>query len=146
MRALLIFVATLAIGVKFNLPKKTLLLSSTIAATAFFLVHTLIDWGATEAEAAFAGSFFVALSAEYLAKTLKVPAPVISIPGIIPLVPGSVAYSAVISFLKKEETLGLETGTKALFIAVAIASGLLLAGALNRKFLRPDPRRTIQGE
>ena len=111
MKSILIFVATLAIGVKFNLPKKMLLLSSTIAALAFFLVHYLRDWGATDAESAFAEAFFVGLSAELLAKLLKVPAPVISIPGIIPLVPGSIAYSAVILFLKREEILGLETAT-----------------------------------
>jgi uncharacterized membrane protein YjjB (DUF3815 family) len=72
-----------------------------------------------------------------LARVLKVPSPVLSIPGVIPLVPGSVAYRSVVHLVKGEEILGVELGTRAGLTAVGIASGLLLASALSRRVLKP---------
>lgn len=137
MNALFIFLATLAIGVKFNIPKGNLTTAALVATVAFSLVQWLQVQGATASEAAFSGAFFVALSSEFLARKLRVPAPVISIPGIIPLVPGSVAYTAVIHLVKGDELSGVGAGTKAALTAAAIASGLLLASALSRKIFGP---------
>ena len=135
--ALLIFIATFAIGVRFNLPQATLLFSSLIASCSYAMTQTLLANGATGAEAAFAGAFMVAMSSEVLARVLKVPSPVLSIPGIIPLVPGSVAYRAVVQFVRGDELQGIEIGTRAALTAVGIASGLLLASSLSRNLLKP---------
>lgn len=127
----------MALGVRFNLPRATLPYSSGIAALSFLAAQLLARHGAKAAEAAFVGAFLVAMSSELLARVLKVPSPLLSIPGIIPLVPGSVAYRAVLHMVRGEETLGLEVGIRAGLTAVGIASGLLLAGAISRKFLKP---------
>lgn len=137
MNALLIFVATLALGVRFNLPRYTLPYSATIAAVSFFVTQWLDEHGATGAEAAFVGAFMVAMSSELLARVLKVPSTVLSIPGVIPLVPGSLAYRAVVHLVRSEEILGVGVGTRAAMTAVGIASGLLLASSLSRKLLKP---------
>ena len=133
----LIFIATLALGVRFSLPKSTLVYSSTIAMLSFLATEWLLSRGATGPEAAFVGAFLVAMSAEILARVLKVPSPVLSIPGIIPLVPGTAAYRAVVNLVRGEELAGIEIGIAAGLTAVGIASGLLLASSLGRKFLRP---------
>lgn len=137
MNTIFIFLATLALGVKFNIPKRNLALAALVATAGFALVQWLQAQGATPSEAAFTGAFVVAASSEFLARRFRVPAPVISIPGIIPLVPGSVAYAAVIHLVKGEELAGVGVGTKAALTAAAIASGLLLASALTRKILGP---------
>ena len=131
------FLGTLAVGVRFNLPKKALAVSSTIAASSYFVVLTLRELGATNAESCFAGAFLVAMCSEILARVMKVPSPVLSIPGVIPLVPGSVAYRAVIHLVQGDELLGVEIGIQASLSAVAVASGLLLASSLSRKLLKP---------
>lgn len=135
--ALLIFVATLALGVRFNLPRYTLPYSATIASVSYFVGQWLLARGATAPEAAFVAAFMVAMISELLARVLKVPSPVLSIPGVIPLVPGSVAYRAVVHLVKGQEILGVELGTRAGLTAVGIASGLLLASALSRRVLKP---------
>ena len=135
--ALLIFVATLALGVRFNLPRYTLPYSATIASVSYFVGQLLFTRGATAPEAAFVAAFMVAMISELLARLLKVPSPVLSIPGVIPLVPGSVAYRAVVHLVKGQEILGVEFGTRAGLTAVGIASGLLLASALSRRVLKP---------
>ncbi|MFA5507153.1 MAG: threonine/serine exporter family protein [Vulcanimicrobiota bacterium] len=134
---LLIFVATLALGIRFNLPLRTLPYSASIAAVSYFLASWLSTRGASPPEAAFAGAFAVAMISEVLARVLKVPSPVLSIPGVIPLVPGSVAYRAVVQLVKGQEVMGMELAIKAALTAVGIASGLLLASALSRQTLKP---------
>jgi uncharacterized membrane protein YjjB (DUF3815 family) len=135
--AVLIFIATLALGVRFNLPKSTLAYSSAIAALSFLATQWFLSHGATGPEAAFVGAFLVAMSSEVLARILKVPSTVLSIPGIIPLVPGSVAYRAVVNLVRGDELAGIEIGIGAGLTAVGIASGLLLASSLGRRFLKP---------
>jgi uncharacterized membrane protein YjjB (DUF3815 family) len=135
--SLLIFLATLALGVRFNLPRNTLVYSATIAATSYFATQWLLAHGAKEPEAAFVGAFLVAMSSELLARILKVPSTVLTIPGVIPLVPGSLAYRAVVHLVNSKEVLGVEYGTRAALTAVGIASGLLLASSLSRRILKP---------
>lgn len=134
---LLVFLATLGLGVRFNIPKNCLLVSSVIASLSIGTVDLVKSLGATNAESAFLGAFLVAMSAELLARVMKVPSPVLSIPGVIPLVPGSMAYRAVIHLVKGEEVQGVGVGTKVVITAVGIASGLLLASAISRKVMGP---------
>lgn len=135
MSPMLIVGASLCIGVLFGLPRRSLLLAALIATAGHLANQGLLTAGAAAAEAAFAGAYLVAQSAEILARYRKVPAPVLSIPGIIPLVPGSVAYRATVHFVEGRELLGMETAIHAGLIAVGIASGLLLATSLSRRFL-----------
>jgi uncharacterized membrane protein YjjB (DUF3815 family) len=144
--SLLIFVATLALGVRFNLPRNTLPYAATIAAISFQATQWLLAHGATNPEAAFVGAFMVAMSSELLARVLKVPSTVLSIPGVIPLVPGGMAYRAVVHLVNSQEVLGVEVGTRAALTAVGIASGLLLASSLSRKALKPVFQAVVTSE
>lgn len=133
-----ILIASVAIGVLFSSPRRSLLTASLIACAGFAVKEWLLILGASIPEASFGGAFFVAQGAEFLARQMKVPSVVLSIPGVIPLVPGSVAYAAVIHLVRGREVSGLQTGIEALLAAFGIASGLLLAKALSRKFLAPN--------
>lgn len=133
----LIFLATLALGVRFNIPRTALWVSATIASLSFVVVEFLRQAGAYDPESAFVGAFLVAMSSEILARVLKVPSPVLSIPAVIPMVPGSVAYRAVIQLVRGEGVAAMSIGTRVVLTSVAIASGILLAGAIARKGLRP---------
>lgn len=136
-RILLIFLASLSVGVLLNMPRKSLVLSSVIGVLGYLVNSSMLRIGGQPQEAAFAGSFAVAILAELLARKLKVPSPVLSIPGIIPLVPGSVAYRATTYLVDGREITGAETAIGAALTAVGIASGLLLASSLSRKVIKP---------
>ena len=144
MKALLIFVATLGVGIRFNLPRNTLAVAAAIATLAYWVSELLLKSGVSTAEAAFVGAFLVAITSEVLARVLKVPAPVLSTPGIIPLVPGSLAYRGVIHLVSGRQMEGLDYGTRVLLTAVSIASGLLLASALSRRVMKPT--FTLEGD
>lgn len=133
----LVFFASLSLGILLNLPRGSLLLASLVGVAGSAVHSALLQIGAQPQEAAFAATFAVALLAELLARQLKVPSPVLSIPGIIPLVPGSVAYRATTYLVDGKEIVGAETAIGAALTAVGISSGLLLASALSRRVIKP---------
>ena len=134
---LYVFLASLSVGVLLNMPRQTLLLSSLIGVAGSMINSSMLRIGAHPQEAAFAASFAVAILAELLARRLKVPSPVLSIPGIIPLVPGSVAYRATTYLVDGKEMSGAQTAIGAALTAVGIASGLLLASSISRRVIKP---------
>lgn len=134
---LLIFFASLAIGVRFNLPRKSFIVSALIAVAGSMVNSSLLRVGAHPQESAFAAAFAVAISAELLARKMRVPSLLLSIPGIIPLVPGSAAYRATTFLVDGKELSGAETAIGAALTAVGIASGLLLASSLSRRVIKP---------
>ncbi len=145
MKTLLIFTASLSTGVLFALPRRALVLAALIAAAGHSWKEWLLWYGASPAEGAFLGAFLVALAAEVMARVMKLPSPVLSIPGIIPLVPGSTAYRAITQVVQGKEVLGAETAVSAGMVAVSIASGLLLASALSRRLMGPVFQLAVEG-
>ncbi len=137
MKFALIFFASLAIAVQFSLPRNSFLVSALIAVAGSMVNSSLLRVGAHPQESAFAAAFAVAILAELLARKMKVPSLVLSIPGIIPLVPGSAAYRATTYLVDGKELSGAETAIGAALTAVGIASGLLLASSLSRRVIKP---------
>lgn len=144
MNVLMILLASLSTGVLFSLPRASLFTASIVAVGGYLLNSSLLGIGVTQQEAAFAASFAVSMLAELLAKEFKVPALVLAVPGIIPLVPGSTAYRATTYLVENEQSLGTETAMRASLTAVGIASGLLLASALSRRVIKPMLARLAQ--
>lgn len=144
-KTFLIFMASLSTGVLFALPRRALVLAALIAAAGHSWKEWLLWYGASSPEAAFLGALLVATAAEVMARIMKLPSPVLAIPGIIPLVPGSAAYRAITHVVQGREVLGAETAVSAGMVAVAIASGLLLASALSRRLMGPVFVLAVEG-
>ena len=83
------------------------------------------------------GALAVGLIANIYARCLDRPALVPLTPGLLMLVPGSVGYRALDLFLARDALAGTETVFQVAIVAVALAGGLLLAGAVL------PPRRTL---
>lgn len=78
----------------------------------------------------FIGAFMVGLAANIYARCLKHPAAIVSMPGLILLVPGSIGFQGL-SFLAGKNTIaGIDTVFQMFMIAVALVAGLLLASIL----------------
>lgn len=64
------------------------------------------------------------------------PVIIFSVGGIIPLVPGGLAYDAMRRFVENDNNLGIQYGVQALLLSGAIAAGLVLSEVLGQMFLR----------
>jgi uncharacterized membrane protein YjjP (DUF1212 family) len=80
--------------------------------------------------AAFVGALAVGLAGNLFARWSRRPASIVQLPGLILLVPGSIGMKSLSALLGQDVLAGLETGFFALLVAVALATGLILASAL----------------
>ena len=88
----------------------------------------------------FAGAFAVALASSAYERLRGRPAAVVLVPGILMLVPGSVGFRSLSSFLERRTLAGIETAFSMILTAVALAAGLLIAGVIA-----PEPRVEDEG-
>jgi uncharacterized membrane protein YjjB (DUF3815 family) len=144
---LMSFLATGGYAVLYQVPKKALVCVGLVGMGAFFTQEVVAHFGATSIGAAFAGGLFVATSSEWLARWMRMPISVFVVGGIVPLVPGSVAYATMREFVTGNYTQGLARGTETMLIASAISAGLVLAGTIVRldRRIRRDRKHSPNG-
>lgn len=120
------FAATVAFGILFNVPKRALLVGGGIGVVTWAVLSISMMLGATQVVGTAFASIAAALNSHFFARRLKLPVTTLSIPGILPLVPGSRAYFTMLAFVEGDYLLGLESGVETMLIAGAIAGGLVV--------------------
>ena len=86
---------------------------------------------------AFLGAFLVGAAGNLMARWLQRPAALLQVPGLILLVPGSLGFRSLSSLLHRDVLSGVHTAFEMSLVAIALTTGLLLAG------LVAPPRRTL---
>lgn len=89
----------------------------------------------------FAGALAVGVASAGYERWTRRPAAVVSVPGILLLVPGSVGFRGLTSLMEREAVTGIETIFSMILTAVALVAGLLIAAVVAPE-LRPAPRQT----
>ncbi|SES40896.1 threonine/serine exporter family protein [Salipaludibacillus aurantiacus] len=125
--SVLTFAAIIGFGIIFSVPRRALLLGGCIGVVTWLVLQTGTAIGASSVIATVMASLTAATIAHLLAKKIRIPVTTLSIPGILPLVPGSRAYFTMLSFVEGEYIQGLEYGVETMLQAGAIAAGLVLA-------------------
>lgn len=87
--------------------------------------------------AAFLGALVIGLASNLYARLADRPASVPLMPGILLLVPGSLGYRSLTSFLEREALAGMDWAFQTGLVAVSLVGGLLAANVLL------PPRRTL---
>lgn len=131
------FFATMSFGILFNVPRKSLFMGGLVGAFGWMIYVLLArGLGVNIVVATLAGAFGVATVSQALARFLKMPVTVFSIAGIIPLVPGGMAYDTIRHFIENDYLEGIRLGTITLLLAGSIAFGLIFSGVLTDTFSR----------
>jgi uncharacterized membrane protein YjjB (DUF3815 family) len=86
----------------------------------------------------FVAAFGVALASSAFERWRKRPAPVVLVPGILLLVPGSIGYLSMSSLMQRDTLAGIDTAFRMILTAVSLVAGLLIAGVVA-----PEPRRAV---
>ncbi len=73
------------------------------------------------------GALAVGIGANLGERLGRRPAPVMALPGLILLVPGSIGYRSLAALLAHDIVPGIESAVTATFVAVSLATGLLIA-------------------
>lgn len=131
------FLATGAFGIIFNVPKQSLIKCGLIGMGGWIIYFILEDYYHDIVLATLAASFFVGVISHVLAKIYKTPVIIFSVAGIIPLVPGGLAYDAMRNFVENDYSAALTLAAKAFMFSGSIAFGLVFSEVINqviRKF------------
>ena len=89
----------------------------------------------------FVAAFGVAMASAAYERWRNRPAPVVLVPGILLLVPGSIGYLSVSSLMQRNTVAGIDTAFTMVLIAVSLVAGLLIAGILVPEPKRATPRQ-----
>jgi uncharacterized membrane protein YjjB (DUF3815 family) len=130
------FIASAAFGVIFNAPKKSLIHCGFVGMVGWISYILLADSGVDPVIASFVGSFAVALVGHIMAKRFKMPMIIFSVAGIIPLVPGGIAFNTMRNLAENDYLAALPLASKAFMISGAIAMGLVFAEVLVQSVLK----------
>jgi uncharacterized membrane protein YjjP (DUF1212 family) len=93
----------------------------------------------------FAGALAVGLASSAYAWWSHRPAAVVSVPGILLLVPGSVGFRGLTSLLERQAVTGIETIFSMILTAMALVAGLLIAAVIapERRMLPARPSEPL---
>ena len=131
-QALTSFLATGAFGILFNAPKETLVKCGLIGTGGWLIYYLLEDYSNNAILATLAATVFIAVLSQQLAKFYKTPVIIFSVAGIIPLVPGGLAYDAMRNFVENDYYSAIALAAKVLMLAGSIAFGLVFSEVINQ--------------
>jgi uncharacterized membrane protein YjjP (DUF1212 family) len=110
----------------------------TVVASALLaaLVSKAISRSVGPALGAFVGAVAIGLVAHLNAWLRARPVWLVTIPGVLVLVPGSIGYRSLLDLVNHDVATSLETGVQMILTAAAIVFGLLLSDALGARLRR----------
>lgn len=136
-------IAALGFAMLFNVPKRTLLSCVIIGATGNTIRSILLQLGVDIGLATLAGSVTVGFMGIYFSDRLFAPPPVFTIPGVIPMIPGTFAYKTMIGILKISTSAGqinqdlinqtTVNAVKTAIILIALAVGIAIPNLLFQR-------------
>ena len=143
--ALFASVASVGFAMVFNVPKHTLVYCAVGGAITFIARSSLLHLGIGIEISTFLASTFIGIVALYWSRKYLIPRPVYTVASIIPMIPGTYAFTAMISLVDMnthgvtEQLIGLFVfnGLKAISILGAISFGLALPSLYFMRLNRP---------
>lgn len=130
------FVASAVFGILFNSPPKLMLQCGFVGMAGWFVYITCLDVNIGPTPASLAASFIVAMLSHLLAKIYRTPIIVFNAAGIIPLVPGGMAYGAMRNIVEDQYDVAIQLAFKAAIISGAIVIGLIFSEVLQQVIRR----------
>lgn len=133
------FITALGFSVLYNIPRKTIFpagITGAIGWTTYFFLNNY--FGVAEFLSTIIASFFIAFFSQIFARRVRTPVIIFTLPGLIPLVPGGLAYNTMRAFVEGNTELGILSARDTFLTAGALALGLAINGAFFQLFSSKD--------
>ncbi|MGX7244242.1 threonine/serine exporter family protein [Enterococcus quebecensis] len=137
------FLASSAYAIITNVPRRSLVACGLSGASGWMFYWISVQLGASAALGSLLGALSVAAVSFVCSRTLKLPVTIFNIPGMVPLVPGGLAYQAVRNLVIGNYETAVYSTVQAIMIAGAIALGLVLSEVLNHNIRNFREKREI---
>lgn len=124
------FISSIGFAIFLKAPKSTLIPGGFVGGIGWATYYYLMTLTNNSIMSNFIAALLVSLSSELLARKLKQPAIVFTIPGIILLVPGLGMYNTMLYLVQNNYADAIAKGADVLFISGALSMGVLIVTAL----------------
>jgi uncharacterized membrane protein YjjB (DUF3815 family) len=131
-QAITSLLATAAFGILFNAPKESLIKCGLIGMGGWLVYCLLEDYMDNPIVATLAATIFIAVLSQEMAKLYKMPVIIFSVAGIIPLVPGGLAYDAMRKIVENNYNDAIALAAKVTMLSGSIAFGLVFSEVINQ--------------
>lgn len=131
---LLASVSCATISVLFNIQKRNIFLCAINGAICWTLYMVLTENNFSYIFSSLICALLCGILGEIFARWQKTPVNCYFIIGVIPLVPGLKIYQTMTYFINDDIKRGANEGIQALFMAIAIAVGLMIASSVSKIF------------
>lgn len=126
------FITSAAFGIIFNVPGRMLLQCGAVGMIGWMAYLIGIQLHENAIASTLIAAFLVTVISRLFSKRYKKPIIIFNVPGIIPLVPGSLAYDAMRNIVEDNYMIAMQLGVKTMMISGAIAMGLVFSEVVNR--------------
>lgn len=126
------FVASAAFGIIFNVPRQTLLQCGVVGTIGWIGYKCCLQLGVDVIPSTLIAVIAVTVISQLFAKLYKTPIIVFSVAGIIPLVPGGIAYDAMRNVVENNYDAAVQLGVMAFMLSGTIAIGLVLSEVVHQ--------------
>ncbi len=129
------FLPAMGFAILFHGPKRCILPAALIGGLAWGAYQFFSSYNDNVITACFLAALLVGIFSDLCSRLFREAATVFIIPGIIPLVPGAGLYGTMVALLNGNYELATNTGIQTLLLAGAIATALMVVGAVVRILL-----------
>lgn len=126
------FIAAAGFAILFNAPRRVLIQCGLVGMLGWILFYFLNQNFMDVVEASVIAAILVGVLSRVCAVYFKKPIIIFYVAGIIPLVPGGIAYNAMRNFVENDYFTGVQLATKVLLISGGIALGLMFSEVANK--------------
>ncbi|MDL5041628.1 threonine/serine exporter family protein [Heyndrickxia coagulans] len=135
------FFSSAGFGILFNAPRKLLIQCGITGMIGWGIYFLFYLYEQNVVYGTFIAAFFVGIISQVFARFYKTPILIFTVGGIIPLVPGGLAYEAMRHFVQNDYNGAVSLAAKVLLLSVAIAIGLVASEVANQLIKKlPDKR------
>ncbi|WP_409253010.1 threonine/serine exporter family protein [Bacillus sp. SCS-153A] len=138
------FIASAAFGIIFNAPRESLVKCGSVGMFGWVIYFVMTVKGMDIVLATVTASFLIAVLSQIFSKIYRTPVIIFSVAGIIPLVPGGMAYDAMRNFVQNDYNAAISLAAKAFMISGSIAIGLIFSEVINQ-VIRNRKLSTLKG-
>lgn len=126
------FIAAAGFGVLFHAPRKALIPCGLVGMFGWILYFVLVLYDVNVVPATILGAILAGVLSHVCAKLFKKPIIIFYVSGIIPLVPGGIAYNAMRHYVENDYFTAVQLSAKFMLLASGIALGLMFSEVANK--------------
>ncbi|MBQ1847333.1 MAG: threonine/serine exporter family protein [Clostridia bacterium] len=127
------FLSTFGYCIIFNIPKRQLVFCGLLGIVSWMIYYTMTYFSLSEVLATFAATCAIVLLSRVLSKLRKCPVTIFIIPGIIPIIPGSLLYYTAYNFFTGDMDACGRYGFLTIKIIFAIVFAIIVVFAIPMK-------------